>query len=84
MILLYDFENSFQMLMAVKNNKNSLQDLCIKELIYRYCSNSKQWESIDACNAALSEEDVCQLTFGTYRITQADYYIKEHLDETGQ
>ena len=30
----------------------------------------------------LSEEDVRQLTFGTYR--QANSYIREHIDETGQ
>lgn len=32
----------------------------------------------------LSEEDVRQLTFGTYQIRQANSYIREHVDETGQ
>ncbi|XP_061170430.1 uncharacterized protein LOC133179753 [Saccostrea echinata] len=84
-----DFNNGFKMLMMSKNNENVLKELVTKDSNYRYRTNSKLWKSIDARDAAinfpaLSEEDVRQLTFGTYQIRQANSYIREHIDETGQ
>lgn len=84
-----DLGNGFQMLMMAKKNENVLKNLCDTEPHYKYRANSKSWKRIDAHDAAvnfptLSEEDVRQLTFGTYQIRQANSYIREHVDETGQ
>lgn len=65
------------MLMMAKKNENVLKNLCDTEPHYKYRANSKSWKRIDAHDAAvnfptLSEEDVRQLTFGTYQIRQAN------------
>lgn len=49
-----------------------MKNLCDKEPNYKYRANSKFWKRIDAYDAAvnfpiLSEENVRQLTFGTYQ-----------------
>lgn len=57
----------------MRTKKNILKNLYDKEPQYQYRANSKFWKRIDAYDAAvnfptLSEENVRQLTFGTYHI----------------
>lgn len=72
-----DLGNGFQMLMMAMKNENVLKNLCDKEPHYKHRANSKSWKRIDAHDVAvnfptLTEEDVRQLTFGTYQIRQAN------------